>query len=59
MTFSDNDLKQLKEQLNRGECDVILIPFLLARLTLAEQRDCVWDDCDHESCKAWRKAAGK
>lgn len=36
MLFTDNDLKQLEEQLKRGECDVILIPLLIARLEAAE-----------------------
>lgn len=63
--FTDDDLKRLKDNAK----SLRYLPMqgisgkqflaLLARLEAAEKRDCLWEQCDHESCDTWRKAAGK
>jgi hypothetical protein len=72
MTFTDEDLKRLKEMSSEMEDETIIntnnaiwcyaqLPRILARLEAAEQgyaAQCKEHGCIEE-CEAWRKAAGK
>lgn len=69
MTFYDDDLKRLKEDIHKNKTRTgirfnlhyrtEIIDALLARMELAELKDCNQFHCGHVSCNAWRKAAGK
>lgn len=64
--FSDGDLDHLNKIIrfnDRQGGETILkgdeLKALIARLELAEQKDCNQYHCGHASCNAWRKSAGR
>ena len=68
MTFTDDDLKRLKERADFHRFDTNglmsreIFDALLARLEAAEKvikKYHTWEDWDDSAYKAWRKAAGR
>lgn len=62
--FSDEKLKRLKDHALLPTRDMILLSHgellaLIARLELAEQKDCNQYHCGHATCNAWREAFGR
>lgn len=65
MTFTDDDLKQLKESIQGFKettthtIHIGKVHALLARLEAAELKECNQYHCGHASCNEWRKATGE
>ncbi len=64
MTFTDEDLKKLKESLKHypgwaTEQSPEYWRNLLIRLEAAEEKECNQFHCGHASCNVWRNTVGK